>query len=88
MSHLLGVQETNSKVVYHTLNSVISRICLGSGLGSLTFNKPWEFLNTQVMGHRRKEDFHQAPYIYIYIYIYIYKEKIQKESLNKISEIF
>ena len=46
MSHLLGVQETNSRVVYHSLIHVISRACLGSGLGSLMFNKPWALLNT------------------------------------------
>ena len=58
VSHLLSDHETDSRVVYHTLNSVISRICLGSGPGSLTFNEPWVFLNTQVMRHQRKEDFH------------------------------
>ena len=40
VSHLLGAQETVSKVVYHTLNSVISRICLGSGPYSLAFHEP------------------------------------------------
>ena len=58
VSSLLSDQEIDFRVVYHTLNSVISRICLGSGLGSLTFNEPWVSLNTQVIGYRKKEDCH------------------------------
>ena len=40
VNHLLGVQETNSRAVYHTLIRVISKVCLGSEPGSLTFNEP------------------------------------------------
>ena len=61
VSHLLGVLETNSRVVYHTLIRVISKVCLGSRPDSLTFNEPWAFLNTPVMGHRRKRGFPLSP---------------------------
>ena len=46
VSHLLSVQETNSRLVYHTHTHVISRVCLGSGPVLLMFNEPWGFLNT------------------------------------------
>ena len=46
VSHPLSVQETNSRLVYHTHTHVISRICLGSELDLLMFNEPWGFLNT------------------------------------------
>ena len=46
VSHLLGVQETNSRLVYHTHTHVISGLCLGFEPGSLMFNEPWGFLNT------------------------------------------
>ena len=51
MSHLLGIQETNSQGVYRTHTHVISSIYLGFEPGLLRFNKPWGFLNTKVMGH-------------------------------------
>ena len=38
--HLLGVQETNFLLVYHTHTHVISRVCLGSEPGLLMFNEP------------------------------------------------
>ena len=40
VSHLLDVQETNSRLVYHTHTQVISRVCLGSEPGLLMFNEP------------------------------------------------
>ena len=40
VSHLLGVQETNSKLVYHTHTHVISRVYLGSRPDLLMFNEP------------------------------------------------
>ena len=46
VSHPLGFQETNSRLVYHIDTHVISRVCLGSGLNLLMFNEPWGFLNT------------------------------------------
>ena len=46
VSHLLGVQEINSRLVYHIHTHVISRVSLGSRPGLLMFNKPWGFLNT------------------------------------------
>ena len=46
VSHPLGVQETNSRLVYHTHTHVISRVCLGSRPSLLMFNEPWGFLNT------------------------------------------
>ena len=49
VSHLLGIQETNSQGVYRTHTHMISRVCLGSESGLLRFNKPWGFLNTKVM---------------------------------------
>ena len=44
VSHLLGVQETNSRLVCHTHTHVISRVCIGFELGSLMFNELWGFL--------------------------------------------
>ena len=55
VSHLLGIRETNSRLVYHTHTHVTFRVCLGSEPGLLRFNKPWGFLNTKVMGHLRKK---------------------------------
>ena len=40
VSHLLGIQETNSQGVYRTHTHMISRVCLGSEPGLLRFNKP------------------------------------------------
>ena len=40
VSHLLGVQDTNSQLVYHTHTHVIFRVCLGSGPSLLMFNEP------------------------------------------------
>ena len=49
VSHLLDIQKTSSRLVYHTHTNVISRVGLGSEPGLLRFNKPWGFLNTKVM---------------------------------------
>ena len=46
VSHLLGVQETNSRLVYHTNTHVISRECLGFEPDLLMLNELWGFLNT------------------------------------------
>ena len=43
VNHLLGIQETNSRLVYRTHTHMISRVCPGSELGLLRFNKPWGF---------------------------------------------
>ena len=61
VSHLLGIQETNSQGVYHTHTHVISKVCLSSEPGLLRFNKPWGFLNTKVMGHLRKRGLLLSP---------------------------
>ena len=61
VNHLLGIQETNSRLVYHTHTHVIFRVCLGSEPGLLMFNEPWGFLNTKVMGHLRKRGFPLSP---------------------------
>ena len=37
VNHLLGIQETNSRLVYHTHTHVISRVCLGSEPDLLMF---------------------------------------------------
>ena len=51
VSHLLGIQESNSQGVYRTHKHMISGVCLGFEPGLLRFNKPWGFLNTKVMRH-------------------------------------
>ena len=61
VSHLLGTQETNSRLVYHTHTHVISKVCLSSKPGLLMFNEPWGFLNTKVMGHLRKRGLPSSP---------------------------
>ena len=61
VSHLLGIQETNSQGVYRTHTHVISRVCLGSKPDLLRFNKPWGFLNTKMMGHLRKRGLSLGP---------------------------
>ena len=77
VSHLLGVQETNSRLVYHTLIHVISKVCLDCGPGLLTFNEPWAFINTQVMGHLRKKRIAIEPHL---------KKKKSEEEKRKIKK--
>ena len=80
MSQLLGIQETNSQLVYRTHTNVISRVCLGSEPDLLRFNKPWGFLKTKVMGHLRKRGLpSRAP---------IEKKKKKKKRMNRISGSF
>ena len=74
VSHLLGIQETNSRSVYHTHIHVISRVCLGFEPSLLMFNKPVGFLNTKVMGHLRKRGLSSILN--------------RKKSMNRISGIF
>ena len=61
MSHLLGIQKTNFRLVYHTHTHVISRVWLGSEPGLLMFNEPWGLLNTKVMRHLGKRGLASSP---------------------------